>query len=154
MTWWPSEERNGNNSWNAPDGWKGFPQSKTIMSGWHKLALWIFKRMEQDFRRNTSSVFTWWEWWREPPKLLRYFGRMKKRKGSTKDEKHLKAILEMACDWWNPFLHHTWKELRITPGELEELGKILGKDLWVRAHWREKTPLKRDVEQIDDAPEQ
>ena len=31
-----------------------------------------------------------------------------------------------------------WKELRITPGELEESGKILGKDLWVRAHWREK----------------
>ena len=26
------------------------------------------------------------------------------------------------------------KNLRITPGELEESGKILGKDLWVRAH--------------------
>ena len=26
------------------------------------------------------------------------------------------------------------KRLRITPGELEESGKILGKDLWVRAH--------------------
>ena len=32
------------------------------------------------------------------------------------------------------------KNLRITPGELEESGKILGKDLWVRAHSRE-TPL-------------
>ena len=26
------------------------------------------------------------------------------------------------------------KGLRITPGELEESDKILGKDLWVRAH--------------------
>ena len=46
------------------------------------------------------------------------------------------------------------KNLRITPGELEESGKILEKDLWVRAHWIEKTPLERDVEQIDDAPEE
>ena len=33
------------------------------------------------------------------------------------------------------------KNLGITPGELEESGKILGKDLWVRAHSKE-TPLK------------
>ena len=33
------------------------------------------------------------------------------------------------------------KNLRITPGKLEESGKILGKDLWVRAHSKE-TPLK------------
>ena len=43
--------------------------------------------------------------------------------------------------------------MRITPGELEESGKILGKDLWVRAH-SNRTPLEWDVEQIDDAPEQ
>ena len=41
----------------------------------------------------------------------------------------------------------------IAPGKLEESGKILGKDLWVRAHSKD-TPLERDVEQIDDAPEQ
>ena len=34
--------------------------------------------------------------------------------------------------------------LRITPEKLEESGKILGKDLWVRAHSRE-TPLKRSL---------
>ena len=44
------------------------------------------------------------------------------------------------------------KDLRITPGKLEESGKILGKDLWVRAHSRE-TPLRKDCG-IDDAPEQ
>ena len=35
--------------------------------------------------------------------------------------------------------------LRITPGKLEEPGKILGKDLWVRAHSKE-TPLKSLLE--------
>ena len=46
------------------------------------------------------------------------------------------------------------KNLRITPGELEESGKILGKDLWVRAHLREKHRWKGIFEEIDDAPEQ
>ena len=33
------------------------------------------------------------------------------------------------------YLRHTFEmNLRITPVELEESGKILGKDLWVRAH--------------------
>ena len=32
---------------------------------------------------------------------------------------------------------HFEKNLRITRGELEESGKILGKDLWVRAHSKE-----------------
>ena len=31
------------------------------------------------------------------------------------------------------------KDLRIAPGKLEESGKILGKDLWVRAHSKENT---------------
>ena len=34
------------------------------------------------------------------------------------------------------------KTLGIAPDKLEESGKILGKDLWVRAHSKE-TPLKR-----------
>ena len=37
------------------------------------------------------------------------------------------------------------KNSRVTPGKLEELGKILGKDLWVRAHSKE-TPLKQLLE--------
>ena len=41
----------------------------------------------------------------------------------------------------NSFLRHTFeKNLGITPDKLEESGKILGKDLWVRAHSR-KAPL-------------
>ena len=34
------------------------------------------------------------------------------------------------------------KNLRITPGELGESGKILEKDMWVRAHLRENTVEK------------
>ena len=39
----------------------------------------------------------------------------------------------------NSFLRQTSKRifLKIAPGELEESGKILGKDLWVRAHSKE-----------------
>ena len=41
----------------------------------------------------------------------------------------------------NSFLRHTFeKNLGITPDKLEESGKILGKDMWVRAHSKE-TPL-------------
>ena len=36
------------------------------------------------------------------------------------------------------FLRQTLKiNLRIAPGKIEESGKILGKDLWVRAHSKE-----------------
>ena len=42
----------------------------------------------------------------------------------------------------NSFLRQTSKRnLRITPEKFEESGKILGKDMWFRAHSKE-TPLK------------
>ena len=41
----------------------------------------------------------------------------------------------------NSFLRQTLQDLRITLGKREESGKILEKDLWVRAHSKE-TPLK------------
>ena len=47
----------------------------------------------------------------------------------------------------NSFLCQTLKDLRTAPGKLEESGKILEKDLWVRAHSRE-TPLKRFKREI------
>ena len=40
----------------------------------------------------------------------------------------------------NPFLRQTLKRILEAPGKLEESGKILGKDLWVRAHSKD-TPL-------------
>ena len=65
---------------------------------------------------------------------------MKNRKGWANNEKNLNEILEKACDWWDPFLRHTWKGIDNNSGELEESGKILEKDLWVRAHSKD-TPL-------------
>ena len=51
----------------------------------------------------------------------------------------------------NSFLRQTWKNnLGVTPERLEESGKILGKDLWVRAHSR-KT-LLNDCLGRDNAP--
>ena len=47
-------------------------------------------------------------------------------------------------DIWLMIIHSyvkLWKNLRIAPEKLEESGKILEKDLWVRAHWK-GTPLK------------
>ena len=39
----------------------------------------------------------------------------------------------------NPFLRQTLKRILEAPGKLEESGKILGKDLWVRAHSKDTT---------------
>ena len=45
------------------------------------------------------------------------------------------------------------KNLGIAPGKLEESGKILGKDLWVRAHSKENTVendyLKRRLHRLN-----
>ena len=71
---------------------------------------------------------------RNTTKIVEILQENEKRRGWANNEKNLKEILEKACDWWDPFLRHTWKELRITPEKLEESGKILGKDMWVRAH--------------------
>ena len=48
----------------------------------------------------------------------------------------------------NSFQCQTLKDLIIAPVKLEESGKILGKDLWVRAHSKE-TLLKRLLEKRD-----
>ena len=73
------------------------------------------------------------------------------------DEKHPQNYWDTPGEWKAKRLNQQWKEfesdlgegmwlmesiltshfeknLRITPGELEESGKILGKDLWVRGH--------------------
>ena len=52
----------------------------------------------------------------------------------------------------NSFLRQTLKDLRIAPVKLEESGKILEKDLWVRYHSKE-TPLndclKREIAPVE-----
>ena len=48
-------------------------------------------------------------------------------------------------------MSHFEKNLGITPGELEESGKILEKDLWVRAHSKENTVerFKREAAPVE-----
>ena len=66
---------------------------------------------------------------------------MKSEGGWANDEKILKAILDKEYDWWKFILTSNFeKNLGIAQGKLEESGKILGKDLWVRAHSKD-TPL-------------
>ena len=90
---------------------------------------------------------------RNNTKIVEILWENEKRRGWANNENILKSILEMhLTDEIHSYVNFE-KNLRITPGKLEESGKILGKDLWVRAHWKE-TPLERIVEQIDDAPEQ
>ena len=64
-------------SWIAPDGWKEFSQSKTIMRGWHQARTMNLEENGARFKRNSSSVFKCWEWRQgTPAKLLRYSGMM------------------------------------------------------------------------------
>ena len=51
----------------------------------------------------------------------------------------------------NSFLRQTLKDLRIASGKLEESGKILVEDMWVRAHSKD-TPLndfKREIAPVE-----
>ena len=70
-------------------------------------------------------------------KIVKALRGNEKRRGWDNNENDLKLILEK--DLTDEI--HTYvklqKDLRKTPEKLEESGKILGKDLWVRAHWKE-----------------
>ena len=110
LEWWPLVKRNRNQLLKY-SGWvrKEYLTNGIIREYNMKLEPRIFGRTGKIKRKNSSSVFKWR--WETPPKLLRYSGRMKKRKGWTKDEKNLKAILEMTSDWWNSYLHQTSKRI-------------------------------------------
>ena len=45
----------------------------------------------------------------------------------------------------NPFIRQTLKRILEAPGKLEESGRILGKDLWVKAH--SEDTLLNDLEE-------
>ena len=51
----------------------------------------------------------------------------------------------------NSFLRQLGEEFDSSSGKIEESGKILGKDLWVRAHSRENTVerLKREIAPVE-----
>ena len=142
MTWWPSEERNGNNSWNAPDGWKEFPQSKTIMRGCHQAWTTHLWKNGQGFKRNSSSVFKIREMMTRNT-IINCWDAPGQWKTKRLSQQWKWFEIDLGKDLTDEI--HTYVELRKglenISGKLEESGKILGKDLWVRAHWK-GTPLK------------
>ena len=126
-------------------GEKNSHNRKQLWEDGIKLEPWIFKRMDKICRKNSSLVF---KWRRETPqKLLRYFGRMTSEGVEPTMKNDLNLILEKI--WLMKFIltSNFEKNLGMAPRKLEESGKILGKDLWVRAHSKENTVerfLKRD----------
>ena len=81
--------------------------------------------------------------------LLRYYRRMKSEEVEPTMKRVIRSWRNHLTDG-NSFLRQTLKDLRITPERQEESGKILGKDLWVRAHSKE-TPLN-DYLKKENAP--
>src|SRR3954464_12388438 len=107
--------------------------------------------MDQDLRETllqSSNVETDDE--KHHHELLRHSG-MKIRKVEP-TMKELKDLGERHLTDDNSFLRQTSKRILEALGKLEESGKILEKDLWVRAHSRE-TPLnntlKREIAPVE-----
>ena len=71
---------------------------------------------------------------RKNTKIVEILRENEKRRGRVNNENNLKLTLEKRLT----DKIHTYVKLRKgfenNSGKLEELGKILGKDLWVRAH--------------------
>ena len=137
MTWWPSEERNGNNSWNAPGGKK---RILTIKNNYERMASSLnYASLEERVRikRNSSSVFKIQEWRREtPPNCWETPEGLKEEKVEPKPKRVWKILEKDIWLMTNHYYVNLWNEFRIAPVKLEESGKILGKDLWVRSHSR------------------
>ena len=122
-------------------GEKNSHNRKQLWEDGIKLEPWILKRMEQDLREILlrSSKFEN-DGEKHHHELLRHSRRIKRGKVEPKMKRIWKRPLEKACDWWKFILTSNLEmNLRIAPGKLEESGKILGKDLWVRAHSKENT---------------
>ena len=127
-------EPNLKDSWIAPDRWEEFSQSKQLWEEGIKLEPWILKRMDQDLR----ETLLW------------------SSKSENDDEKHHQNYWDTPGEWKSERLSQQRKEFENDLGEgmwlmksylrqtskgfenssrkLEESGKILEKDLWVRAH--------------------
>ena len=121
--------------------WQEFSHSKTIMRGWHKIELWIFKRTDQDLGEillRSSNVENDDENHHE---LLRHSRTMKNRNVEPTMKMFWKRSWRRNMTDDNSFLRQTLtRNLRIYPGNKKSQVRSRGKDLWVRAHSKE-TPL-------------
>ena len=120
-------------------GEKNSRKSKTIMRGWHQARTMNLQENGQDLRETLLQSSKSENDNEKPPWIVEIL-QDENWKGWTNDEKNLKDLGERHMTDDNPFLRQTLKRILEGPGKLEESGKILGKDLWVRAHPKD-TPL-------------
>ena len=135
-----SGESNWKESWIAPHGSKEFSQTKTIMRGWHNARTTNLEENGARLREKSSSVFkSKNDDEKHHHELFRHSERIKSEEVES-TMKRIWKILEKGI--WLMIIHSyvkLSKKLGIAP-EKEESGKILEKDLWVRAHSKD-TPL-------------
>ena len=110
LKWWAPENQTEKTPELLRMGEKNSHNRKQLW-GWHEARTMNLQENGPRFRGNTSSVFTCWEWWREPPKLLRHFGSKKNRN----DEPTMKIFWKRS---WirnmtdeNSFLRQTLKSI-------------------------------------------
>ena len=126
---------------------KNISQSKTLMRGWQQARIMNLEENGARLKRNSSSVFNIWEWWWETPSNCWDTTGWKVER-LNRQWKEFESDLGEGI--WLMKIHSyvkLWKTLGIAPDKLEESGKILGKDLWVRAHSKDTSLndfLKRD----------
>ena len=125
--------------------------NKKIMRGWQQYRIMNHRENGQDWQRKISFGLqnsrmmtrnTTMNCWGTPEwRIDRLSQRWKEFDRSWRNTN----------DWWFHSYVKLWENLRIALGKLEESGKILGKDLWVRAHSKE-TPfndLKREIAPVE-----
>ena len=143
LRWWASENQTEKTPAMLRMGEKNSHNQKQLWEDGIKLEPWIFERVDQDFKRNLyldlemlrmTMRNTTMNCWDTPGEW--------KTKRLSQQWKIIWNRSWKTSDWWNSFLRQTskriWEWLR---EKLEESSKILGKDLWVRAHSKE-TSLK------------
>ena len=142
LNWWTSDSKLRKTLELLRMGEKDSQYRKQLWEDGNKLEWRILERNGARFKGNSSSVFKILEWRQETlPWIVEILQENQKRRGWANDEKNLTDLREIHMTDDNSFLRQLWKNFRIAPGKLEESGKILGKDLWVRAHSKE-TPLE------------
>ena len=139
LRWWATESQYEKTLELLWMGENNFHNLKQLWEDGIKLEPWISGRTGRDLREillRSSNVENDDENHHE---LLRYSGRMKNKEVEPTRKNNLKPILENI--WLMKFIltSNFEKNLGMAPGKLEESGKILEKDLWVRAQSKENT---------------
>ena len=98
---------------------------KEYLTNWNKSTGWYEARtmnLQEDGQELEGKLFFGLQMMtRNTTKITEILRENEKQRGWSNNEKNLKAILEKACDWWNSFFHHTWKEFENNPGRIRRV---------------------------------